>query len=139
MLPGFLRLFCLLQVLCEELTHRLCGFFLRLVGGVSVGSEGEAGICVSQHTGDRSDVDAVLDGVAGESVPKIMKSDVFQSRAFKDFRVQSGDGIGVVHSSSDRRGEHVRIVRMLFVFLDQQVNGFLRHRFCSDGSGSLGS
>ena len=54
-----------------------------------------------------------------------MKSDVRQPGIFQNFLVQVYDGIGIVHLSCDGRGEHIRVIGVLFMFGNQQVNSFL--------------
>lgn len=53
-------LWALLSDLRYEVPHGLGGLILLLAGGVGVGAEGEPGIVVSQHRGDRLEVHAVL-------------------------------------------------------------------------------
>lgn len=68
MLPVRFFLFVLHDLL-HEVSHGLGRFVLLLPGGVGVGAQGEAGIEVSQHGGDRFHVHAVLQGCGGEGVP----------------------------------------------------------------------
>ena len=60
-------------VFLHHLRHKAAHGFRRLIlhlpGGVSVGAQGEARVVVAQHTGDRLDVHAVLEGQRSESVP----------------------------------------------------------------------
>lgn len=70
MLPVRFFLFVLHDLL-HEVSHGLGRFVLLLPGGVGVGAQGEAGIEVSQHGGDRFHVHAVLQGCGGEGVTEI--------------------------------------------------------------------
>ena len=54
-----------------EAAHGLCCLVLHLPGGVSVCAEGEARVVVAQHTGDRFDVHAVLQGQSRKGVSEI--------------------------------------------------------------------
>ena len=59
----------LLHHLRHEAAHGFRRLILHLPGGVGVGAEGKSRVVVSQHTGDRLDVHAVLEGQRGEGVP----------------------------------------------------------------------
>ena len=68
--PVFLGVLSLvLHHLGHEISHGFRRLILHLPGGVGVGSEGESGIVVAQHTGDSLDVHAVLQGQGGEGMP----------------------------------------------------------------------
>ena len=58
-----------LHHLAHEVSHGFCRLILHLPGGVGVGAKGEARVIVAQHTGDRFDVHAVLQGQSGEGMP----------------------------------------------------------------------
>ena len=82
-------LFCVLfrsHDLRHEAAHGLRGFVLLLAGGVGVGSQGESGIVVAQHTADGFHVHAVLQGQRGECVSEIVKAYGFltQNREMQD-------------------------------------------------------
>ena len=51
---------------------------------------------------------------------------MFQSGVLEDLFVELHHRVGVVHFVSDRRGEHIRTVRVLFMLPDQQVYRSLR-------------
>ena len=55
----------ILHDLRHELPHLLCRFVLGLPRGVGVGAEGEAGVVVPQHSGDRFHIYPVLEGCRG--------------------------------------------------------------------------
>ncbi len=55
-----------------------------------------------------------------------------QSCVFQNFLMLVHNGIGVIHLPCDGRGEHIRVVGMLFVFGNQQVNGLLWNTDFSD-------
>lgn len=65
-------------------------------------------------------------------VSEIMKSDVRQPSILQDLLVQIYDGVWVVHLAGCRRGEHVGILGMLFVFGNQQVNSLSRYADLAD-------
>ena len=75
----FASFFCL-HHLRHEAAHRLCGFVLLLPCCVSVGSQGESRIVVSQHAADGFDVYSVLKRQGCEGVSEIMEANVWQSR-----------------------------------------------------------
>ena len=66
----FERRFRLLHGLRHKAAHFLRGVLLHLPGGVGVGGEREACVVMSQHAGNRLDVDAVLQRQCGEGVSK---------------------------------------------------------------------
>ena len=57
----------------HDLRHKAAHGFRRLIlhlpGGMGVGAEREARVVVAQHTGDRLDIHAILEGQCGEGVP----------------------------------------------------------------------
>ena len=61
-----------------------------------------------------------------------MKAYVRQSSVFQNLLVQVHNGIGIVHLSRDGRREHIRVVGMLLVFGNQQVNSLLWNTDLSD-------
>ena len=78
-LPAWLfAAFPALHDLRHEISHRLRRPILLLPGGVGVGSEGEACVVVTQHTGDRFHVHAILESQSCECVSQVMEADVFQ-------------------------------------------------------------
>lgn len=72
-------------------------------------------------------------------MPEIVEAYVRQPGIFQNFLVQVYDGIGVVHLAGDGRREHIRVVGMLLVFGNQQVNGFLWDTDLSDRCLCLGA
>ena len=110
----------------HEISHRFCRSVLLLSGGVGVGAEGEARIIVPKHTADRFHIYAVLEGQGCESVSQVVEADMLQSSVLQYLLVELHHRIGVVHLSGDRRGEHVLVVRVLAVFLNQQIDRVLR-------------
>lgn len=115
---------------------------LLLPSSVGVGAEGESGIVVAQHAGHGLHIHAVLQGRGGEGMPQIMEPDVRESGVFQNFLVEVYHGVRMVHLSGDRRGEHVRAVQVLVMFLDQQIHRCLRdgyqpHRVFCLGTGEL--
>ena len=58
-----------LHDLRHEAAHGFRRLILHLPCGVGISTEGEARIVVAQHTGDRLDVHAILQGKGGEGMP----------------------------------------------------------------------
>ena len=112
----------------HETAHSFRRLILHLAGGVGVGAERETCVIVPQHTGDRLDVHAILQGQGGKGVSQIVEADVFQSSILEDFLVEFYHGIGIVHLSRGGGREHIRVFRVLLVLLDQQI-----HRLLGDG------
>ena len=54
---------------------------------------------------------------------------VGQPYVLQDFLMQVYGGVGVIHLPCRRRWKHVRVIGVLFVFGDQQVNHLLRNRY----------
>ena len=67
-----LRFFCGLHGLADDAADGVGGGTLHSLRGVGVGAEREACIVVSQRTGQRLDVHAVLEGQRGERVTNAM-------------------------------------------------------------------
>lgn len=67
-----LRLFCGLHGLADDAADDVGGVTLHPLRGVGVGAEGKARVIVSQRTGQRLDVHAVLEGQRGEGVTNAM-------------------------------------------------------------------
>ena len=114
-----------LHHLGHEISHSFRRLILHLAGGVGVGAEREPCVIVPQHTGDRLDVHAILQGQGGEGVPEIVEADVFQSGVLEDFLVEFHHRIGIVHLAGSGQGEDIRVFWMLFIFRDQQTYGRL--------------
>ena len=131
LLSGIFVFFCL-HDLRHEAAHGLCGLVLLLSRSVGVGAECKSGVIVAEHTADGFDVHSVLQCQRCEGMSEVVKSDVRQSRVLQDLLVQVYDGVWVVHLTGCRRGEHVGILGMLFVFGNQQVNSLLRYADLAD-------
>lgn len=67
-----LRLFCGLHGLADDAADGVGGGALHPLRGVGVGAEGKACVIVSQRTGQRLDVHAVLEGQRGEGMTNAM-------------------------------------------------------------------
>ena len=91
---------------------------------MGIGAEGEACVVVAQHTADRFHVDAVLEGDRGKGVSEAVQGDVLQVGIFENLLMKFRYGVGVVHLSGGRGGEHVRVIRMLAVLLAQEVDRY---------------
>ena len=118
--------FVWLHDLCHEISHRFCSLLLYLPGGVGVGSEGEACIIVPQHIADCFYIYAVLEGQSSECVSQSMEGDMFQLGVLQNFLMEFCRSVGIVHFSGDRRWEHIGTVWMFLMFLNEEVNCFLR-------------
>ena len=129
--PVFLSSFCS-HDLRHKVAHCLCGLVLLLPGGVGVGAECESGIVVAQHAADGFDVHAVLQCQRGEGVSEVVKAYVRQSCILQNFLMQVYNGVWVVHLAGDGRREHIRVVWMLLVLGDQQVDSLLWNADFSD-------
>ena len=74
-----LRLFCGLHGLADDAADGVGGVTLHPLRGVGVGAEGKARVVVTQRTGQRLDVHAVLEGQRGEGMSEVVKPDVFRA------------------------------------------------------------
>ena len=106
---------------------------------MGVGTEGETCVIVAQHTADGFYIDAVLEGDRGEGVPQGMQGDVFKVGILEDLLMELCHGIGVVHFAGDWGREHVLVVWMFDVLLDQEVYSFLGDGDPADGGFGLGA
>ena len=78
------------QILPHDISNGFRCFDLHGVGGVRIGSQGEAGVGVAQHTGDGADVHPALQRRGCEGVSQVVEADGFQPQRFHDLSV---DGI----------------------------------------------
>ena len=60
----------------QYITYRRGGFFLGRGGDIGVGVQGEAGGEVTEHTGHRLDVHAILQSDGRKGVTKVVESDL---------------------------------------------------------------
>ena len=63
---------------------------------------------------------------------EVVKAYVRQARVLQNFLMQVYNGIRVVHLPCRRRWEHIRVVGVLFMFGNQQVNSLLWNTDLSD-------
>lgn len=126
------------QLHLHKLPHFLCRFLLHFPRHMGVGIQREAGGVVAQHPGERLNVDTVLEGHGGKSMPQIMKTAVLQSGIPKDSLVDSCHGLRAVHGSSCWGREQIWIIWMQTVFLYQQIHSLLRDQKRPDGMLGLG-
>ena len=124
--------------LLHEISHRLGGLVLHLAGGVSVGAESETGVVVAKHGGDGFHVHAVLQGRGGECVAEVVEAEMLNSGGFEELFVDVHHGVGMVHLPGQGRGEHVGVVRVLGVFLFEEVHGGLGYGHLTNRSFGLG-
>ncbi len=123
----------------HEISHCLCGLVLDLSGGVGIGAEGEACVVVAQHTADCFDVHAVLEGYCGKGVAQGVQRNVLQGGILEDLLVQLGYRVRMVHLAGGGGWEHVLVIRMFAVLLNQEVYGFLGDGHSADGGFGFGS
>ena len=76
---------------------------------MGIGAEGETRVVVSQCTGQRLDVHAVLEGQRGESVSEVVKAYVFRADGLQYLFVGVAEGVRVKHGSRLRRHEQVYV------------------------------
>ena len=88
---------------------------------------------MTEHTGYRFYVHAVLERQCRECMSQVMKSQVFQSGVFQNFLVDVDHRVRVVHLACFRGWEHPWAAGMLLVLCDQQIDGFLRNGNFADG------
>ena len=72
-------IFLCLHRLTDDVSDGVSGVTLHIRRGVGVGAEREACIVVSQRTGQRLDVHAVLEGQRGEGVSEVVEAYVFRT------------------------------------------------------------
>lgn len=87
---------------------------------MGVGVESEARVVVTQRTGQRLDVHAVLEGQRGEGVSEVVKPDVFRADGLQDLLMGVPEGIRVEHGAGLGRHEQVGTVWVLCVLLHRQ-------------------
>ena len=121
-----------LQDLCHEISHRLRRSVLLLSGGVGAGSQCKSSIVRYQHTADGFHVYTVLKCQSREGVPEAVEADMLQPGVLQDLLMELYPRIRMIHLTRDRRGEHILVIWVLAVFLDQQVNCILRDRCLPD-------
>ena len=83
-------------------------------------------------TADCFHVHAVLEGQGRECVSQVVEADVLQLSVLQYFLMEFYNGVWVVHLSGHWRGEHVLVVRVLAVLLNQQVNCILRDGYLTE-------
>ena len=100
-----LRLFCGLHGLADDAADGVGGGTLHPLRGGGVGAEGKARVVVSQRTGQRLDVHAVLEGQRGEGVPEVMKAYVLRADGLQDLLMGVAEGVRVEHGAGLGRHE----------------------------------
>ena len=86
-----------LHNLCHEIAHLFGGAFLHLTCNVGVGSQRESCVEMTEHTGYRFHVYAVLERQRCECVPQVVKSQVFQPCVLQNFLMDVDYRIRVVY------------------------------------------
>jgi len=71
--------FCGLHGLADDAADGIGGVTLHPLRGVGVGAESEARVVVSQCTGQRLDIHAVLEGQRGEGVSEVVEAYVLRT------------------------------------------------------------
>ena len=100
-----LRLFCGLHGLADDAADGVGGGTLHPLRGVGVGAEGKARVVVSQRTGQRLDVHAVLEGQRGEGVSEVMKAYVLRADGLQDLLIGVAEGVRVEYGAGLGRHE----------------------------------
>ena len=95
---------------------------LHPLGGVGVGIQGEARAVMAQGVGQGFHIHAILQRQRGERMSKVVEADMFDPCRRQDLLVGVPEGVRIVHRPRLGRGEHIRIVWVLFVFQDQQLS-----------------
>ena len=126
-----------LHRLSDDVPDGVGGVTLHPLRGVGVGAEGKARVIVSQRTGQRLDVHAVLEGQRGEGVSEVVKSDVFRADGLQDLLMGVAEGVRVEHGAGLGRHEQVGTVWVLCVLLYQQLHRPPRDSPLADGVGRL--
>ena len=98
-------IFLWLHRLTDDVSDGVSGVTLHIRRGVGVGAEREACIVVSQRTGQRLDVHAVLEGQRGEGVSEIMEAYMLRTDGFQYFFVGVTEGVRVKHGAGLGRYE----------------------------------
>ena len=86
-------IFLCLHRLTDDAADGVGGGALHPLRGVGVGAEGKARVVVSQRTGQRLDIHAVLEGQRGEGVSEVVKPDVFRADGFQNFVMRSPESV----------------------------------------------
>ena len=120
-------LFLFLHDLRHEIAHLFGGAFLHLARDVGVGAKGKPCVKVTEHTGYRFHVYAILERQCRECVSQVVKSQVFQPCVLQDFLVDVDYRIRMVHFACFRGRKHPRVIGILLMFCDQQIDGILRY------------
>lgn len=71
-------------------------------------------------------------------VPEVMEADMLYPCRRQDLLVGMPEGVRVIHRPRLGRGEHIRVVRVLFVLQDQQIHRLLGDGDRADGVAGLG-
>ena len=71
-------------------------------------------------------------------VPQIVKSYMLDPCRRQNLLMGVPEGVRIVHRARLGRGEHIRVVRVLLVFQDQQIHRLLRDGDDADGVAGLG-
>ena len=111
---------------------------LHPLGSVGVGVQREPRAVVSQGVGEGLHINAMLQRQGGERVSEIVKSDMLDPCRRQDLLVGMAEGVRVIHCPRLGRGEHIRVVRVLLVFQNEQIYRLLRDGDGADGVAGLG-
>ena len=68
----------------EDLSHRICRFFLCCGGDMGIGIQRESGGEVAQHAGHGLDIHSVLQGYGSEGVAEVVESDLWDASSFQN-------------------------------------------------------
>ena len=101
-------IFLWLHGLADNAADGIGGGALHPLRGVGVGAEGKARVVVSQRTGQRLDVHAVLEGQRGEGVPLRYNYD----KPEKPRRIKGFEVFSLIFSSFSKPKNHTEISRI---------------------------
>ena len=95
----------ILHRLTDDVSDGIGGVTLHLRRSVGVSAECEACIVVSQRTGQRLDVHAVLERQRGEGVSEVMEAYMLRTDGFQYFFVGVTEGVRIKHGAGLGRYE----------------------------------
>ena len=98
-------IFLCLHRLTDDVPDGVGGVSFHLRRGVGVGTEREARVVVSQRTGQRFDIHAVLERQRGEGVSEVVEAYVLRADSLQDLLMGVPEGVRVEHGAGLGRHE----------------------------------
>ena len=83
---------------------------------------------MAQGTREGLHVYTILQGQGCEKMSHVVELHMLRAYCFQDFIVGPAEAVRIVHCPGFRRRKHIRVPRVLFVFLHQKVHRLLRNR-----------